>query len=143
MIEDNDPVIDVEGTSTPRPTRTLIGFIPVADRLVVEQFSAEEVTEAGIIIPDQSQEKPNVGHVVAVGDGKLIETGGYRIPCPFVVGHVVMFGKYSGYKFSKDINGEKNKREFFALREDEVIGIIIDYYPALPTPKPAGMEGEK
>ena len=48
---------------------------PLQDRLVVKRIEEEEKTKGGIIIPDAAKEKPQEGRVVAIGDGKVLESG--------------------------------------------------------------------
>ena len=48
---------------------------PLQDRLVIKRIEEEEKTKGGIIIPDAAKEKPQEGRVVAVGDGKVLESG--------------------------------------------------------------------
>ena len=65
---------------------------PLDDRVVVEPLSAEETTAGGIVLPDAAQEKPQRGSVVAVGPGRLLESG-ERAAVGVVVGDEVLFGK--------------------------------------------------
>ena len=52
-----------------------ISIRPLDDRIVVEPLDAEETTAGGILLPDSSREKPQRGTVVAVGPGKLLDSG--------------------------------------------------------------------
>ena len=92
---------------------------PLQDRLVVKRIEEEEKTKGGIIIPDAAKEKPQEGRVVAVGDGKVLESG-QKSPLTVKVGDKVLFGKYSGTEIK--IDGE----EHLILREDDVLAIIED-----------------
>jgi chaperonin GroES len=92
---------------------------PLQDRLVVKRIEEEEKTKGGIIIPDAAKEKPQEGRVVAVGDGKVLESG-QRSPLTVKVGDKVLFGKYSGTEIK--IDGD----EHLILREDDVLAIIED-----------------
>ena len=67
-----------------------VNIRPLADRVLVEPAAAEETTASGIIIPDSAKEKPQRGHVVAVGPGKNDD------PTTLAVGDTVLYGKYSG-----------------------------------------------
>jgi chaperonin GroES len=71
----------------------------------------------GIIIPDTAQEKTQIGVVVAVGDGKLLNDGSLR-PLNVKVGDKIVFGKYSGTELKFD--GE----EYLITREEELLGIV-------------------
>lgn len=90
---------------------------PLQDRLLVKRVDEQETTKGGIIIPDTAKEKPIEGKVVAVGNGKVLESGEVR-PLAVKAGERVLFGKYSGTEIK--IEGE----EHLILREDEVLGII-------------------
>jgi chaperonin GroES len=90
---------------------------PLQDRLVVKRIEEEQKTKGGIIIPDAAKEKPQEGRVVAVGDGKVLESG-QKSPLTVKVGDKVLFGKYSGTEIK--IDGD----EHLILREDDVLAII-------------------
>jgi chaperonin GroES len=92
---------------------------PLQDRLVVKRIEEEEKTKGGIIIPDAAKEKPQEGRVMAVGDGKVLESG-QKSPLTVKVGDKVLFGKYSGTEIK--IDGD----EHLILREDDVLAIIED-----------------
>jgi chaperonin GroES len=90
---------------------------PLQDRILVQRVKEEEKTKGGIIIPDTAKEKPAEGKVVAVGKGKLDESG-KRIALEVKKGDRILFGKYSGTEVK--IEGE----EYLIMREDDVLGII-------------------
>jgi chaperonin GroES len=92
---------------------------PLQDRLVVKRLEEEEKTKGGIIIPDAAKEKPQEGRVVAIGDGKVLESG-QRVALSVKVGDKILFGKYSGTEIK--IDGD----EHLILREDDVLAIIED-----------------
>ncbi len=48
---------------------------PLGDRVLVKPLEEKEVKKGGIIIPDTAKEKPQEGEVVALGTGKLDESG--------------------------------------------------------------------
>ncbi len=91
---------------------------PLDDRVVVEPLEAEEVTAGGIVLPDSAKEKPQRGKVVAVGPGKLLDSG-ERGGLSVATGDEVIFGKYSG----SDI--EVNGREVKILRETDILAKVI------------------
>jgi len=94
-----------------------INLKPLDDRVVVEQHEAEQKTSGGIVLPDTAKEKPTRGTVLAVGTGKLLETGA-RGPLSVRVGDNVIYGKYSGTEV--DVSGKK----YTILRESDVLGVI-------------------
>ena len=91
---------------------------PLHDRVIVRRIDANEVkTAGGLFIPDTAKEKPQEGEVVAVGKGKLLESG-TRVEPDVKAGDRVLFGKYSGTEVKLD--GE----ELLIIREDEILVII-------------------
>ena len=90
---------------------------PLHDRLVVRRIEEKESVKGGIIIPDTAKEKPQEGEVLAVGNGKVLESG-TKVPMDVKAGDKVLFGKYSGTDIK--IDGE----EYLILREDEVLAVI-------------------
>ncbi len=90
---------------------------PLHDRIVAKRVEAEEQIRGGIIIPDTAKEKPQEAEVVAVGPGKLDDSGN-RTPMDVKVGDRVLVGKYSGSEIK--IGDE----DMVILREDEIFGII-------------------
>jgi chaperonin GroES len=91
---------------------------PLHDRILVRRIEEEgEVKKGGIIIPDTAKEKPQEGEVVAVGEGKTLESG-ERQPMDVKVGDRILFGKYSG----TDVNIGDD--EYLILREEDVLAVI-------------------
>ncbi|QDT95783.1 co-chaperone GroES [Gimesia aquarii] len=91
---------------------------PLDDRLVIEPNVAEETTAGGIVLPDTAQEKPQSGTVVAVGPGRLLESG-ERCPVAVEIGDEVLYGKYGG----TDI--EVSGKEVKILRESDILAKIM------------------
>ena len=91
---------------------------PLDDRVVVEPLEAEEMTAGGIVLPDTAKEKPQRGVVLAVGPGKLLDSG-ERGGLSVAVGDEVIFGKYAG----SDI--EVDDREIKILRESDILAKVI------------------
>ena len=90
---------------------------PLHDRVVVLRTDEEEKTAGGIIIPDTAKEKPQEGKVIAVGGGKLNESG-ERIPLTVKKGDRVLFTKYGGNEIQ--IDGV----EHLIMREDDIIAVF-------------------
>jgi len=91
---------------------------PLDDRVVVEPREAEETTAGGIVLPDTAKEKPQRGTVVAVGPGKLLDSGD-RGTLSVAVGDEVIYGKYAG----TDI--EVDGRDIKILRESDVLAKVV------------------
>lgn len=90
---------------------------PYGDRVLVKPQAAEEKTSFGIIIPNDSREKPEQGTVVAVGPGKRGDDN-ELVPLGVKVGDTIMFNKY-GYEEIK-INGV----EYYLVKEDSITYIF-------------------
>ena len=90
---------------------------PLHDRVLVKRLEQEEQVRGGIIIPDTAKEKPQEAEVVAVGPGKLDESG-KRQPMDVQSGDKVLIGKYSGSEIKIDDD------EFVILREDEILAVV-------------------
>jgi chaperonin GroES len=90
---------------------------PLHDRVVVRRMEEERTSAGGIVIPDTATEKPIQGEVIAVGNGKILDSGEHR-PLDLKVGDRVLFGKYSGTEVKLDGN------EFLVMREDDIMGVI-------------------
>ncbi len=90
---------------------------PLHDRVLVKRIEEQESQVGGIIIPDTAKEKPQQGEVIAVGNGKMLETG-ERVPLDVKPGDRILFGKYSGSEIK--IEGQ----EYLIAREDEILGVF-------------------
>ena len=91
---------------------------PLDDRVVVKPLDAEETTAGGIVLPDAAQEKPQRGTVVAVGPGKLLDSGERSTPS-VSVGDEVLFGKYGGTEI--EVDGDEVK----ILRESDILAKVV------------------
>ena len=90
---------------------------PLDNRVVIEQVDAEDKTSGGIYLPDNAQEKPQIGKVVAAGPGTL-QDGGKRTAMSVKKGDEVVYGKYMG----NDI--EVGNKKYVILRETDLLGIV-------------------
>lgn len=90
---------------------------PLYDRIIVKRVEAETKTKSGLYIPDSAKEKPIEGEVIAVGNGKITDSGDIRA-LEVKAGDRVLFGKYSGTEIK--LEGE----EHLILREDEVLAVV-------------------
>jgi len=87
---------------------------PLDDRVVVKQVEAEEKTSGGIVLPDTAQERPQRGKVMAVGPGKLLDSG-ERAKMSVAKGDDVLYAKYGGTEI--EIDG----KEVVILRESDIL----------------------
>ena len=90
---------------------------PLYDNVVIKRNEEEEVSAGGIVLPGSAKEQPNQGEVMAVGEGKLLDSGEVR-PLQLKVGDTVVFGQYSGNTITVD--GD----ELMIMRENEIFGVI-------------------
>jgi len=90
---------------------------PLHDRVVVKRMEEEKTSPGGIVIPDSATEKPIKGKVVAVGNGKITESGDVR-KLDVKKGDEILFGKYSGTEVKVD--GD----ELLVMREDDIMAVI-------------------
>lgn len=90
---------------------------PLGDRILLKATEQEEEKVGGIIIPDTAKEKPQEGEVVAIGPGKLLESG-ERQAMSVAVGNKVLYGKYSGTEIKYE------NEEYLIVREDDILAII-------------------
>ncbi|MBX2807220.1 MAG: co-chaperone GroES [Cellvibrionaceae bacterium] len=91
---------------------------PLHDRVVVRRQEEEETTAGGIVLPGSAKEKPNQGEVLAVGVGRILDSGDVR-PVDVKVGDVVVFGKYAGSD-TIDVDGE----ELVILSESDIKAVV-------------------
>ena len=92
---------------------------PLHDRIIVKRMEEERMSAGGIVIPDSATEKPVKGEVIAVGNGKHLESGEIRA-LDLKAGDKVLFGKYSGTEVK--VEGE----ELLVMQEDDVMAVIED-----------------
>lgn len=95
---------------------------PLGDRVVIKQLAAEEKTKSGLYLADSAKEKPQEGEVLAVGPGKVLESGALA-PMPVKVGDIVLFAKYSGTELKHE--GEtyiilNSERDILAVMDREL-----------------------
>ncbi len=95
-----------------------ISIRPLDDRVVIEPMAAEETTAGGIVLPDAAQEKPQRGTVIAVGPGKLLDSG-ERGELSVTVGDEVIYGKYGGTEIEVEGNDVK------ILRESDILAKVV------------------
>lgn len=90
---------------------------PLHDRVIIKRMEEEKTSAGGIVIPDSATEKPIKGEVIAVGNGKILDSGEVRA-IDLKVGDQVLFGKYSGTEVKVDDD------EYLVMREEDIMGVI-------------------
>ncbi len=96
-----------------------MAITPLYDRILVKRVEEDEQMVGGIIIPDTAKEKPQQGEVVAVGEGKVLDSGERQSP-DVASGDTVLFGKYAGTEITYDDD------EYLILREEDILAKIAD-----------------
>jgi|SRR5271155_412745 chaperonin GroES len=92
---------------------------PLGDRLIVRAIEEEQTTASGLVLPDTAKEKPQMGEVLAAGDGKL-DDNGKRIPMDVKKGDKVLYSKYGGTETKDPKTGE----DLLVLRETDVLALV-------------------
>jgi chaperonin GroES len=90
---------------------------PLDDRILVRPIEAADTTAGGIVLPDTAKERSQRGEVIAVGTGKLLDSG-QRAPLAVKTGDRVIFGKYAGTEIK--IGGNEHQ----IMREHEVLAVL-------------------
>ena len=90
---------------------------PLHDRVLIKRMEEERTSPGGIVIPDSAAEKPIKGEVIAVGNGKVLDSGELRA-LTLKTGDKVLFGKYSGTEVKLD--GE----DYLVMKEDDIMAVL-------------------
>lgn len=99
-------------------TKTKTQLIPLADRVVITPLKQEEVTASGLVIPDTAKEKPQQGEVVAVGPGRLDDSG-KRVQIDLKAGDRILYAKYTGTEIKLD------GQDYIVLNEKDVLAKLV------------------
>ena len=98
-------------------TQTALKIRPLGDRVVIKPSDKEQVSAAGVILPDTAKEKPQKGTVVAVGPGRILDDG-KRVAPEVSDGQTVLYAKYAGTEVK--LEGE----EYLILSEKDILAIV-------------------
>ena len=90
---------------------------PLYDHVVVERSEAEQKTAGGIVLPDTAKEKPKQGKVVAVGKGKVLETGEVK-PLEVREGDRILFGSYAGTEV------KHGGKDYLIVKESDILAVL-------------------
>jgi chaperonin GroES len=90
---------------------------PLGERVVVKVLEKETKTKSGIVLPDTAKEKPQMGKILAIGSGKILDNG-QKLPLEVKTGDQVLFAKYAGTEVKLD--GE----EYMILKESDLLAIM-------------------
>lgn len=95
-----------------------MNFKPLFDRVVIDPETETNKTSSGIVLPETSQERPQVGIVVAVGDGENMDNDKNEMKVK--VGDKVVFNRYAGTELKME------GKTYIVMRQLDVIGVIYD-----------------
>ena len=95
-----------------------INLKPLGSRLIVEPVEGEQMTASGIVLPETAKEKPQKGKVLAVGSGRLLDSG-ERQPVDVEVGDVVIYAKYGGTEVKVD------DQDLLVLNESDILCVVL------------------
>ena len=98
-------------------TKSKVNLRPLGDRVIVQRAEAEEKSAGGILLVDSAKEKPKEGKILAIGDGKVLESG-ERQEFSVKVGDRVLFSSYAGTEVK--VGGE----EYLIMSESDVLAVI-------------------
>lgn len=107
----------MEGEVTTVSTATKTVLKPLDDRVVVKTLEAEETTASGLVIPDTAKEKPQEGEVLAVGPGRLDDSGN-RTQLDVKVGDIVLYSKYGGTEVKYD------NEDYLVLSARDLLAVV-------------------
>src|SRR6266702_8102381 len=92
---------------------------PLGDRVIVKPKPKDEMTSSGIVLPDTASDKPQEGSVLAVGPGRVLDTG-KRIEMEVKAGDTVLFAKYAGSEIKLD------SEDYLVIRESDLLAIVTN-----------------
>ncbi len=98
-------------------TQTAVNIRPLGDRVVIKPANKEEVSAAGLLLPDTAKEKPQKGTIVAVGPGRILDDGSRQAP-EVSEGQTVLYAKYAGTEVKID------NEEYLILSEKDVLAVV-------------------
>ena len=89
---------------------------PLGDRVVLKQLEAEETTKSGIVLPGNSQEKPQQAEIIAVGPGTVVD--GKEVKMEVSVGQKVIYSKYAGTDVKLD------DEEYIIVKQSDILAVV-------------------
>ena len=90
---------------------------PIGEKLLVRRLEAEGKTAGGIVLPETAKEKPKEGTVIALGDGKLLDSG-KRSKFQVKKGDRVVFSSYAGTEIKIGVE------EYLLMSEEDILAVI-------------------
>lgn len=90
---------------------------PLGDNVVIKRTEAKDMSDGGIALPENAQEKPQRGVVLAVGDGRMLDNGS-RGDMQVKVNDEVIFAAYAGSQVEID------SEEYLVMHETDILGVV-------------------
>ena len=103
--------------ATATKSKSKVSIRPLGDKILVKRKEAAGQTASGIYLPESAKDKPQEAEVLAIGDGKLLDSG-ERAPFQVKVGDTVLLSKWGGTEVTID------DEDYLILAEDDVLGIV-------------------
>ena len=91
---------------------------PLGDKILIKRAEAQDMTDAGIFLPESAKDTPKEGEIIALGSGILNKETGEYMPFTVKEGDRVIFSSYSGTEVKIE------DEELLILSEDDILGII-------------------
>jgi len=90
---------------------------PLFDNVLIKPLKAENKTSGGIYLPDNAKEKPQVGEIMAVGEGTIDENG-KKVPMVVKPGQKVMYTKWGGSEVKVD------NEEWKLVKQSDILAVV-------------------
>ncbi len=101
-----------------KDSKTKLKIKPLGNNVVVEPIKDDKVTKSGIVIPETlSEETPQKGVIVSLGEGRLLKDG-KRYTFSVKVGDRVVFKKYAPTEFEID------DTKYLIIEEKDILGVL-------------------
>jgi len=96
-----------------------MNFKPVSNYILVRTVEVPDTTPGGLLLLESAKDKPNMGTVMAIGDGQLTITG-ERLPMAVQVNDIVLFPKFSGTEV------KLNQEKYLIMRDTDLYGVVVN-----------------
>lgn len=93
---------------------------PLFSNVLIKPLKMDEVTASGIVLPDTVKEKPQMGEVMAVGDGESCDcsVGSCKVQMVVKVGQKVVYKKWGGNEI------KVGNEEWMLLEQKDIMAVI-------------------
>ena len=95
-----------------------MNFKPLFDRVIIDPNEIADENKFNLVLPKTMENKPQIGVVVAVGDGENFDNA--KTEMKVKIGDKVMFEKYAGNEVK--IEG----KNYVVLRQIDIVGVFDD-----------------